>query len=616
MVPSRLQAFRHIFLSIEEEGPGRNDPGGKVSNSLIINNMTEKRIGVYVCWCGSNIARMVDVEKVSQYVAGLEDVVIARDYKYMCSDPGQDQIIHDIRDHNLNRIVVAACSPRIHELTFRKSLENAGLNPYLLEMANIREQVSWVHNDRKEATRKAISLVAAAVNRVRWHESLDKRSVEINPATLVIGGGMAGMIAALEVADAGKQAYLIERSDRLGGIVGEVDLTFPYFDSTQSVVKSVIERVMNHPNIKVYLSTQLKEVFGYIGNFETHFVFGTEEKKLEFGHIVVATGLKPFDPSGIPEYGYAKYPNVITSFQFESMLKRGRIVTTKGEEPKNVVIIHCVGSRNPQYHEYCSRTCCSTALKYANQIRSALPQASIYQIYADMRSYGKGCEELYKDTSRKNVLFMMFDQQKGLPRIRKGTRTEYPNLVIELHEKLTGEEVLVPADMVILMVAMEAHETAKEVAHMTGISMCGNEFYIEKHPKLDPVATTTDGVFIVGSCQAPKDIPNTVAQARAATARILANISLGRMNVEVTTAVVNEELCCGCQTCISVCPYSAISYLDEKRVSNVNEILCKGCGTCGSTCPTGAIRSRHFTDQQILSEIKELIVKSKELMEV
>ncbi|MDX9906143.1 MAG: CoB--CoM heterodisulfide reductase iron-sulfur subunit A family protein [Bacteroidales bacterium] len=578
--------------------------------------MTEKRIGVYVCWCGSNIARMVDVEKVSQYVAGLEDVVIARDYKYMCSDPGQDQIIHDIRDHNLNRIVVAACSPRIHELTFRKSLENAGLNPYLLEMANIREQVSWVHNDRKEATRKAISLVAAAINRVRWHESLDKRTVEINPATLVIGGGMAGMIAALEVADAGKQAYLIEISDRLGGIVGEVDLTFPYFDSTQSVVKSVIERVINHPNIEVYLSTQLKEVFGYIGNFETQFVFGTEEKKLEFGHIVVATGLKPFDPSGIPEYGYAKYPNVITSFQFESMLKRGRIVTTKGEEPKNVVIIHCVGSRNPQYHEYCSRTCCSTALKYANQIRSALPQASIYQIYADMRSYGKGCEELYKDTSRKNVLFMMFDQQKGLPRIRKGARTEYPNLVIELHEKLTGEDVLVPADMVILMVAMEAHETAKEVAHMTGISMCGNEFYIEKHPKLDPVATTTDGVFIVGSCQAPKDIPNTVAQARAATARILANISMGRMNVEVTTAVVNEELCCGCQTCISVCPYSAISYLDEKRVSNVNEILCKGCGTCGSTCPTGAIRSRHFTDQQILSEIKELIVKSKELLEV
>jgi len=245
-----------------------------------------------------------------------------------------------------------------------------------------------------------------------------------------------------------------------------------------------------------------------------------------------------------------------------------------------------------------------------------LPHASIYQLYADMRSYGKGCEELYRDTSRKNVLFLMFNQNDGLPLIRKGTRNEYPNLVVEVDEKLTGEQVLVPADLIILMVAMEAHDTAKSVAHMTGIAMCSNEFYIEKHPKLDPVATTTDGVFIVGSCQAPKDIPNTVAQARAATARILANISLGKMNVEVTTASVNEEICCGCQTCISLCPYTAISYDMDKKVSRVNEILCKGCGTCGSSCPTGAIRSRHFTDQQILSEIRELIVKSKELMEV
>lgn len=578
--------------------------------------MVEKKIGVYVCWCGSNIARMVDVETVSAQMSNIDDVVISRNYKYMCSDPGQEQIISDIREFQLNRVVVAACSPRIHELTFRKSLEKAGLNPYLLEMANIREQVSWVHNDRNEATKKAVALVAAAIKRVRWHESLDKRMVEINPATLVIGGGMAGMVAALEIADAGKTAYLVEKYSKLGGIVNEVDLTFPYFDSTQQVIRSMIDRVMNHPNIKVFLETSLKEIFGYIGNFYSNFVYQEKEIRIDFGHIVVATGLKPFDPSVIPEYAYTKYPNVITSFQFETMLIRGRIVTSKGEDPKNVVIIHCVGSRNPKYHEYCSRTCCSTALKYSNQIRSALPHASIYQLYADMRSYGKGCEELYKDTSRKNVLFLMFDQREGLPQVRKGARNEYPNLVVEVNEKLTGEKVLVPADLIILMVAMEAHEGAKEVAHMTGVSMCSNQFYIEKHPKLDPVATTTDGVFIVGSCQAPKDIPNTVAQARAATARILGNISLGRMNVEVTTAKVNEDICCGCQTCISVCPYSAISYDPEKKVSVVNEILCKGCGTCGSTCPTGAIMCRHFTDVQLLSEIKELIVKSKELIEV
>jgi heterodisulfide reductase subunit A2 len=578
--------------------------------------MDEKRIGVYVCWCGSNIARMVDVEEVSTQISQIKDVVIARNYKYMCSDPGQEMIVKDIKELKLNRIVVAACSPRIHELTFRKALEHAGLNPYLLEMANIREQVSWVHDDRAEATQKARALIAAAVNRVRWHEALNNRLVDINPSTLIIGGGIAGMTAALEIADAGKQAFLIEKSDHLGGIVAEVDLTFPYFDSTQQVIRSVIERVLKHPNIKVFLNTNLEEVYGYIGNFETKFSYNEEEVKLEFGHVVVATGLRPFDPSVIPQYGYTKYPNVITSFQFEKMLKRGRIVTSKGEDPKNVVIIHCVGSRNSHYHEYCSRTCCSTALKYSNQIRSALPHASIYQLYADMRSYGKGCEELYRDTSRKNVLFLMFDQNDGLPLVRKGARNEYHNLVVEVNEKLTGEQVLVPADLIILMVSMEAHEAAKRIAHMTGITMCSNEFYIEKHPKLDPVATTTDGVFIVGSCQAPKDIPNTVAQARAATARILANICLEQKNVEVTTASVNEDICCGCQTCISLCPYTAISYDKDLKVSRVNEILCKGCGTCGSSCPTGAIRSRHFTDQQILSQIRELIIKSKELMEV
>lgn len=578
--------------------------------------MAEKRIGVYICWCGSNIARTVDVEAVTGHLSGVSDILIARNYKYMCSDPGQEMIINDIKEHKLDRVVVAACSPRIHELTFRKALENAGLNPYLLEMANIREQVSWVHNDRAEATRKAIALVSAAVNRVRWHEPLDKRLVDIIPATLVIGGGMAGMTAALEIADAGKEVYLVEKAPNLGGIVAEVDLTFPYFDSTQQVVRSLVERVLNHKNIRVFLNTTLTDISGFIGNFHTTFSEGEQDVGLKFGHIVVATGLKPFDPADIPEYAYTKYPNVITSFQFERMLKRGRIVTSRGDEPRHIAIIHCVGSRNADYHEYCSRTCCSTALKYSNQLRTALPGSSVYHLYADMRSYGKGCEELYRDTSKKNVLFLMFDQKNNLPKIRKGLRNEYPNLVIEVDEKLTGERVLVPADLIILMVAMEAHEDARKVAHMTGTSMCGSSFFIEKHPKLDPVATTTDGVFIVGSCQAPKDIPNTVAQARAATARILANINRGQMTVEVTTAAVNEEMCCGCKTCISLCPYTAIGYDDTLKVSRVNEILCKGCGTCGSSCPTGAIRSRHFTDQQILSEIRELIVKSKELMEV
>ncbi len=577
--------------------------------------MEEPRIGVYVCWCGTNIAKMVDVEHVSRELEKLPDVVISRDYKYMCSDPGQDLIIKDIKENNLNRIVVSACSPRIHELTFRKAMEKAGLNPYLFEMANIREQNSWVHTDREEATKKAKSLILGAINKVRWHEALDKRSVDINPATLIIGGGIAGLSAALEIADAGKKVYLVEKTDKLGGHVANIDLTFPFMNSAQQMLNPKIDKVLNHPNIELFLETQIEDAFGYVGNFETTIKKENEEIQLKFGNIIVATGLKTFDPGGIENYGYGKLPDVVTSSEFERMLKEGKIQTNEGKDPRHVVIIHCVGSRNSDFHEYCSRTCCMTALKYANQLRSALPEANVYEAYADMMAFGKGCEELYLATSRKNVTFLLFDQKDSLPKIRKADSKHDFEMLIEINDKLSGETVDVPADMVILMVAQEAYENAKEVAHAVGVSMCGNAFYIEKHPKLDPVATTTDGVYVVGSCQAPKDIPDSVSQARAAAARILARISFGYVEVEVTTAVVNEDLCCGCQTCVNVCPYSAISYDEEKKVSVVNEILCKGCGTCGPTCPTGAIRCRHYTDQQILSQIEGLLSTVLELEE-
>ena len=577
----------------------------------------EKRIGVYVCWCGTNIAKMVDVVDVAKEIGKLPNVVIAKDYKYMCSDPGQELIIKDIKEHNLDRVVVSACSPRIHELTFRKALQNAGLNPYMFEMANIREQVSWVHTDRGEATRKAKSLVAAAVNRITWHESLDKRTVDINPATMIIGGGIAGISAALEIGNSGRKIFLIEKENKLGGHLAGVDLTFPYMYSADQILKPLIKQVTNNPNIEVFLNTQIDEVFGYVGNFETKITPGDgKEVELKFGNVIVASGLKPYDPGGIENYGYGKLPNVITSLEFEQMLKKGKIVTKEGAEPKNVAIIHCVGSRNKDYHEYCSRICCMTALKFSNQLRSALPDTNIFECYADIRSFGKGCEEFYTQTSGKDVMFLMFDQKNDLPRIRKAETKDECDMLIEFNELLSGEDIEVPADMVVLMVALEAQENARDIAHAVGVSMCGNEFYIERHPKLDPVATTTDGVYVVGGCQSPKDIPDSISQARAAAARILATINIGQVEVEVTTAVVNEDICCGCQTCVNVCPYTAISFDEEKGVSVVNEVLCKGCGTCGSTCPTGAIRSRHFTDKQILSQIEGLMSTSIELQEV
>ncbi len=577
--------------------------------------MEELRTGVYICWCGTNISSMVNVEDVTRAIGNLPNVVVAKDYKYMCSDPGQDLIYKDIKEHNLNRIVVASCSPRMHEVTFRNVLEKAGINPYMFQMANIREQCSWVHTDSVEATKKAKALVRSAVHRVAHHEALEKQFVDVNPATLVIGGGISGISAALEIADAGKEVFLVEKTGSLGGLTSNIDLTFPYMHSARQMLVPKIQRVQNHPNIKLFLETEIKEISGYVGNFETIINKNGEETELKFGNIVVATGLKTFNPDVIEDYGYGKLPDVITSVEFEKMLLDGKILTKEGKEPKNIAIIHCVGSRNKNYHEYCSRVCCMTALKYSNQIRSALPDANIYEAYADMRSFGKDCEEFYLQTSRKEVMFMMFDKNDP-PKIKEAGPKDKCNMLVELNERLCGTSVEVPADMVILMVAMEAREDVKDVAHAVGVSMCGNDFFIEKHPKLDPVATTTDGVYIVGACQGPKDIPDSVAQARAATARILATIAVGSVEVEPTTAVVNEDLCCGCQTCINVCPYTAISFDEEENVSVVNEVICKGCGTCGSTCPTGAIRSRHFTDRQILSQIEGLLSKLTELEEV
>lgn len=571
--------------------------------------MEDPRIGVYICWCGTNIAKMVDVESVAESMKDIENVVVSKNYKYMCSDPGQELIINDIREHSLNRVVVAACSPRIHELTFRKALENAGLNPYLFQMANIREQVSWVHSNRDIATEKAKSLVRAAITRVIHHEALERRRVDIHPATLVIGGGISGITAALTIANSGKEALIIEKSDHLGGIAAELDLMFPSMNSAKQMIRPKVYQAINHPNIEVFLNSTVEEIFGYIGNFKaTVRQNGELGKEIEFGNIILATGLRQFDPSMMNNYGYGKYHNVITSLEFEKKISTGGLnLPLNNGSPGRVAIIHCVGSRNEDYKPYCSRTCCTTALKYANQVRAAFPDADIFEIYADMRTFGKGCEEFYNRTARNGTVFMMYDQRGELPRILPGSNG---GVMISFNERLSGEDVIVPAELVILMTAMESHEDARETARKTGVSLCGNEFFIEKHPKLDPVATTTGGVYIAGSCQGPKDITDSVAQAKAAAARILATIAQGSVEVEVITAHVNDAICCGCQTCISVCPYSAIEFDQENNVSLVNEILCKGCGTCGSACPTGAIRSRHFTDQQILSQIEGLLAEN------
>ena len=575
--------------------------------------MENCRIGVYICMCGTNIAKIVDVEAVANFVSDLPNVVLAKTDKYMCSNPGQEMIIQDIKEYQLNRIVVAACSPNMHERTFRNALRLAGLNQYLLEMANIREQCSWVHNDPKEATGKAKALVYTAIYRVELHEELESMSVDLCPNVLVIGGGIAGMTAALEIADAGNTVYLIEKNNHLGGNLGRVDLTAPYFYSARDLLTERITRIMTNKKVQVYLESKVTELTGFIGNFKAtiqsldgKLVKENKPVEVEIGNVVVCTGYKEFDASRIIHYGYGKLPNVITSFELERMIRAGRIETKEGKIPGFVAIIHCVGSRSSEFHTYCSRVCCMTALKYAHEIKSANPGCYISDIYIDMYAFGKGHEDFYRQSSEAKTLFLMYEKDDR-PVIHKASSKDGCEMLIEVSEKLSGEHIEIPADLIILMVGMEAHEDSHEIARTVNISQDKDGWFIESHPKLEPVATTTDGIFIAGTCVAPKDIPDTVAQARAAAARILARIAKGKIEVDALYSEVNEDKCSGCRFCNQLCPYSAIEFFEEKRKSHIISVLCKGCGVCVAACPSSAIKGRHFTDQQIHAQIDGLL---------
>jgi len=572
--------------------------------------MNEPKIGVYVCNCGTNIAKVVDCDAVIEAAASLPGVEVARPYKYMCSNPGQEMIAADIEEHGLNRVVVAACSPRMHEPTFRKALQKAGVNPYFLEMANIREQCSWVHDEPVAATGKAKALTRAAVLRVAKHEPLERRSVDMCPNTLVMGGGISGMSGALDLADAGGKVYIVERDDHLGGNVARVDLTAPYLDSARDMLTERITRVVEHPNIEVLLESEVEAVEGFVGNFQARIRSkvdgGVSDQTVDVGSVIVATGYQEFDAARVTHFGYGKLPNVITSFELERMLREGRLVTKEGGAPQYVAIVHCVGSRTLEFHTYCSRVCCMTALKYAHEVKAAIPGCYVSDIYIDMHAFGKGHEDFYRRSAEVKTLFLMYEKN-DCPVIRKAGPEDDCEMLIEVNETLSGETIEIPADLVILMVGMEAREDSAEVCRLVNISQDKDGWFIESHPKLDPVATTTDGIYIAGTCAAPKDIPDTVAQARAAAARIMGRIAKGKIEIEAVFAEVDEDFCSGCRMCNELCPYSAIEYDDEKKRSHVISALCKACGACVAACPSGAIKARHFTDQQIFAEIEGVL---------
>jgi len=564
----------------------------------------QPRIGVYICHCGVNIAATVDVEQVAAFAATLPGVVVARNYLYMCSDPGQALIQQDIGEQGLNRVVVASCSPRMHEPTFRAAAQQVGLNPYLVEMANIREQCSWVHRDREQATEKAKALVGSVVAKTARLEPLEEREVGVTPGTVVIGGGIAGMMAALDVADAGFPVYVVEKGDHLGGRVADLNRTFPTLESVAELLEPVIGRIQSHPNISIFLDAQVAGVEGYVGNFEVEVTSrrvdeeGVDEK-LSVGSIIVATGYDVFDPHRKPELGYGQYANVITSLEMEQRLLEGDL-TVDGRSPKSVAFIQCVGSRDLQLgNPYCSRVCCMYTAKQSRLVREMLPETDVTVFYMDVRTFGKGAEEFYDEARAKGVRYRRGNVSEI---IRRGSR-----VALLGEDTLLGQPFDFEADLVVLAVGMEARSDVGDVSTLLKLPRSSDGFFLELHPKLRPVDTAVDGVFLAGCCQGPKDITDTIAQAKAAASSALIPLIRGTVPVESATAVVDEEWCAGCGMCVEVCPYGAPALDPVWGFSRINAVLCKGCGSCASACPSKAIRLQHFTSEQILAQVDALV---------
>jgi heterodisulfide reductase subunit A len=566
----------------------------------------KSRVGVYICHCGINIAATVDVEAVAAFAQTLPNVVVARDYTYMCSDPGQELIKSDIREHELTHVVVASCSPRMHEPTFRGAVEEEGINPYCFEMANIREQCSWVHKDRGEGTEKAKQLVASAVAKAALLQPLEEREVGVTSAALVIGGGIAGIEAALDIANAGFKVYLVEKEPTIGGRVAQLNRTFPTLESCQELLGPRIKAVAEHPNVVLLTSSEVVEIGGYIGNFQVKVRQRSREELVDFdvGSIVVAIGYDHFDARLKPELSYGRYPNVITAPEFEGLSSAsgptGGKISLNGKEPKDVVFIQCVGSRDQTVgNEYCSRVCCMYTAKQAHLVKGKLPQASVTVFYMDVRTFGKGFEEFYDRVRREGVMY------------RRGSVSEIykrgDKVVVRAEDTLLGEPLEVEADLVVLATGIVPRSGAQGIAELLKLPRSPDGFFAEAHPKLRPVDTVNDGIYLAGCCQGPKDIPDTIAQAKAAASSAMIPLSRGRVKVESVTGVVELELCAGCGICESLCTYGALTRDARRGIMTVNKVLCKGCGACAAACPSGTMTLSHFTHDQIMAQIDAML---------
>ncbi len=669
----------------------------------------EPRIGVYVCYCGLNIAGTVDVEEVAEYARKLPNVVYVKTNRYTCADPGQEEIRKGIREYKLNRVVVAACSPRMHEPTFRRTVSEAGLNAFVYEMANIREFASWCHqNAPKEATEKAKELVKMAVAKVRLLEPLDVIEVPVTNKALVVGAGVAGASSALDLAEMGYQVYLVDRAEIIGGHMAQLGKSFPVFECSNcpqqihcprfSCVATRIGAVAVHPNIKLLAYTDVKHVEGVIGSYKANitrrprfvdenkctscgkcaevcpvetlnkfdagmrkrkaiylpFAYATPntytidketclyfkdgsckkcqeicpegavnftqeplEEKLEVGCMVVATGYDIYEPYDLPNYGFGKYKDVITALQLERIIDTNTQILgelrkpSDGKTPESITYIQCVGSRDVNKYEYCSGFCCMLTLKSAVFLKEKYrDKLKINVLYTDMRANRKGYEELFRKAQQLGINFIRVKLTN-----RNVSENPKTKKLAVCAEKEDGTPVEVESDMVVLATAALPSQGSEEVARVFNISRGSDGFFMESHPKLKPIDTPSDGVFVAGGCQGPKDVPYSVSQGMGTAARASTILSKPTYKIQPIVAVVDPAKCRNtkvkCGLCAKACPYSAIT-APEGQVAQTMSAMCHGCGTCVAECPADAITQKHFTDAQIMSQIRAALETNAE----
>jgi heterodisulfide reductase subunit A2 len=551
------------------------------------------RVGVFVCRCGTNIAGVLDIPGIAEYAKTLPGVVYVQDNLFSCSQDTQEKITQIIKEQRLNRVVVAACSPLTHEPLFQETLVNAGINKYLFEMANIRNQCSWVHGgDPKAGTEKGKDLVRMAVAKVALFEPMSEPEIKINQSALVVGGGISGMVAAKNLAEQGYHTYLIEKNDTLGGQAKNLYQTWKREDVQQHLSK-IIQEVQSHPKIEVHLKTELKNLDGFVGNFKSTIQTNGEQKLLEHGIAILATGASELKPD---QYLYGQDPRVLTSLELDQRLINQDSSLRK---VRSAAFIQCVGSRIKE-RPYCSKVCCTHSVMSALELKEIHPEMDVFILYRDMRTYGLR-EDLYREARTKGVVFIRYDDQKELKvgGDQGGLQLRFTHYALQREMELRPE----------LLVLATAIVPPKEnpISKLFKVPVNSDGFFVEAHVKLRPIDFATDGVFVCGLAHAPKPIDESVAHGLGAASRAVTLLSQKEMFGNAIVAHIEAETCVGCQGCVKVCPYEAIRYLEDRKICEINEAICKGCGACAATCPSASAQLRRFSSRQIYVQIEKAL---------